>query len=139
MDKNRRAAGDPETQLQGKLDQAGAARTARGYRGFAKQRMFRTCYFLRACTVLAASLVASSTQAMPLWSHDPQLAVPDVRLVADECPTGYTLHPRLGLCVEEPTCPEGSTLHPRLHLCVMKPTCPSGATWHPRLHRCVVA
>jgi hypothetical protein len=57
------------------------------------------CYFLGACAALAASLVASSIQAMPLLSHDRQLTVPDMTLVAEKCAAGYTLHPRLDLCV----------------------------------------
>ena len=99
--------------------------------------MFRMSYFPLACAALAAWLVAVSAQAMPFLSHDWQLTVPNVTLVAEECPAGYTLHPRVNLCVAEPTCPPGSTLHPRLHLCVTAPTCPSGSTWHPKLHRCV--
>jgi hypothetical protein len=99
--------------------------------------MFRTSYFPFACAALTALLVASSAQAMPFSSHSSQLTVPDATLVADECAAGYTLHPRLHLCVAEPTCPAGSTLHPRLHLCVTAPSCPSGSTWHPKLHRCV--
>ena len=87
--------------------------------------------------VVIKDATASSAQAMPFSSHGSQLTAPDATLVADECPTGYTLHPRLHLCVAEPTCPSGSTLHPRLHLCVTTPTCPSGSTWHPKLHRCV--
>jgi hypothetical protein len=103
-----------------------------------KPRMFRMSYFPLACAALAGSLVAVSAQAMLFSSRDSQLTVPDVTLVAEEeCPAGYTLHPRLHLCVAEPTCPPGSTLHPRLHLCVTAPTCPSGSTWHPQLHRCV--
>jgi hypothetical protein len=98
----------------------------------------RMSYFSLACAALAASLVAVSAKAMPFSFHASQLTVPDVTLVAgEECPAGYTLHPRLHQCVAEPTCPPGSTLHPRLHLCVTAPTCPSGATWHPQLHRCV--
>jgi hypothetical protein len=94
-------------------------------------------HFPLACAALAASLFALSAQAMPFSSHGSQLAVPNVTLVADECPPGYTLHPQLNLCVAPPTCPPGSTLHPKLHQCVMAPTCPSGSTWHPQLHRCV--
>ena len=95
-------------------------------------------HFRLACAALAASLVAASAQAVPFSSHDSQRTVPDVTLVAEEeCPAGYTLHPRLHLCAAEPTCPPGSILHPRLHLCVTAPTCPSGSTWHPQLHRCV--
>jgi hypothetical protein len=98
--------------------------------------MFGISYFPLACAALAASVIAVSAQAMPFPSHDSQLTVPDVTLVADECPAGYTLHPRLNLCVVQPTCPPGSTLHPRLHLCVTAPTCPSGSTWSSQLHRC---
>lgn len=42
--------------------------------------------------------------------------------VTATCPAGYTMHPRLNLCVTAPTCAEGATLHPRLHLCVATPT-----------------
>jgi hypothetical protein len=98
--------------------------------------MFTTSYFPLACAALAGWLVAVSAQAMPFPPRDPQLTVP-VTQVAEECPPGYTLHPRLNLCVAQPTCPPGSTLHPRLHLCVTAPTCPSGSTWHPKLHRCI--
>jgi uncharacterized membrane protein HdeD (DUF308 family) len=75
-------------------------------------------YFPLARAALAASLVAVSAQAMPFSPHDSQLTVPDVALVAAECPAGYTLHPRLHRCVTAPTCPPGSTLHPQLHRCV---------------------
>lgn len=94
-------------------------------------------YFPVTRAAFAALLLAESAQAMPFSSHSSQLTVPNVTLVADECPSGYTLHPQINLCVAEPTCPPGSTLHPRLHQCVTAPTCPSGATWHPKLHRCV--
>jgi hypothetical protein len=81
--------------------------------------MFRMPYFPLACAALAASLVGVSAQAMPFSSHDSRLTVPDVTLVAEEeCPAGYTLHPRLHLCVTAPTCPLGSTWHPQLHRCV---------------------
>ena len=70
--------------------------------------MFRMSYFFLACAALAASLVAVSAQAMSFSSHS-QLAVPNVTLVAEECPTGYTLHPRLNLCVAEPIRPPRST------------------------------
>jgi hypothetical protein len=99
--------------------------------------MFRTSYFPLAGAAMAAWLLGANAQAMPFSSHDSQPAAPDVTLAAAECPPGYTLHPRLGLCVVAPTCPPGSTLHPRLHVCVTAPTCPQGSTWHPHLHRCV--
>jgi hypothetical protein len=84
--------------------------------------MFRRFYLPPACVAMVASLVGASAQATP---------------AAEECPAGYTLHPRLGLCVAEPTCPAGSAMHSRLHVCVRAPTCPQGSTWHPHLHRCV--
>jgi hypothetical protein len=100
--------------------------------------MFRTSYFPLAGAAMATWLLGANAQAMPFSSHDSQPAAPDVTLAAAaECPPGYTLHPRLGLCVVAPTCPPGSTLHPRLHVCVTAPTCPQGSTWHPHLHRCV--
>jgi hypothetical protein len=98
--------------------------------------MFKSSYFPLACAALVAPLVAGSAQATPFLSHGSQLTMPDVALVADECPAGYTLHPQLDFCVAEPTCPPGSTLHPRLHQCVTAPTCPEGSTWHKNLHRC---
>ena len=99
--------------------------------------MFPSSYFPLACAMVVVLAVAESPQAMPFSPHASQLTVPDLTLVADECPEGYTLHPQLNLCVGQPTCPPGSTLHPQLHQCVTAPTCPSGSTWHPRLHRCV--
>jgi hypothetical protein len=79
--------------------------------------MSRSYYFSLVGAAVAASLVAFSAHAQT-------------------CAAGYTLHPRLHLCVAKPTCPEGSTLNPRLQLCVAQPACGTG-TWHPRLHRCV--
>ena len=99
--------------------------------------MLRTLHFPFACLALASAFVAPSAQALPFSSYDSQLTAPDVTLVAEGCGPGYTMHPRLHLCVAEPTCPAGSTLHPRLHLCVTEPSCGPGSTWHPRLHRCV--
>jgi len=99
--------------------------------------MLRSSFFPLACAAMAASLVGASAQAVPVPSHNSQLATPNLTLAAVECPAGYTWHPRLDFCVAAPTCPPGSTLHPRLHVCVTAPTCPAGSTWHPHLHRCV--
>jgi len=94
-----------------------------------------THYFTLVCAVVVASLIALSAHAIPFY-HSP-LPAPNVTLVAETCATGYTLHPRLHLCVAKPTCGEGATWHPRLRLCVAQPTCSPGNIWHPRLHRCV--
>lgn len=99
--------------------------------------MSRSSYFSLVCAVVAVSLVAFSAHAISFLPYNLPLPEPNVTLVAETCSAGYTLHPRLHLCVAKPTCGEGSTWHPRLHLCVMQPTCGPGFTWHPRLHRCV--
>jgi hypothetical protein len=99
--------------------------------------MSRSRHFPLVCAVALASLVAPSAQAIPFLPHDSPAATPNATLVADTCPAGYTLHPRLHVCVTKPACAAGYTLHPRLHLCVAQPTCPAGSTWHPRLHLCV--
>jgi hypothetical protein len=101
--------------------------------------MSRMSYFPLACAALTASFVAVSAQAMSFASPNSEHTMPVTLAaeVAGECPEGYTMHPRLHMCVAQPTCPPGSTLHPRLHMCVVQPTCPSGSAWHPKLHRCV--
>jgi hypothetical protein len=94
-------------------------------------------YFSLVFAAAATSLVAFSAHAIPFLPYRSPLPLPNVTLVAEICAAGYTLHPRLHLCVAKPTCSEGSTWHPRLRLCVAQPTCSPGSTWHPRLHRCV--
>jgi len=80
--------------------------------------MSRSHYFSLVCTVVAASLVAFRADAIPFLPYNSSLSAPNVTLVAETCAAGYTLHPRLHLCVGKPTCGPGSAWHPRLHRCV---------------------
>ena len=71
-------------------------------------------YFSLVFAAAATSLVAFSAHAIPFLPYRSPLPLPNVTLVAEICAAGYTLHPRLHLCVAKPTCGEGSTSHPRL-------------------------